>query len=246
MVFGPSVPQHMPRHTLYIDDRPLPDAPGEHILIEGDEAKHAIRVKRVIEGDLIRLLDGKGGVLLTRVVDARRTLQLVVESFDHESKPRLMLEMATASPKGPRLDKMIDMLGQVGATQWRPLSTKRGVVEPGSNKIDRMERICCESAKQSLRAWPMTIGSPLSFQSALATDDGLRLVIADASGGDYQSGGAGRVRALVGPEGGWTDDELRAAQSAGAQVVSLGPHVLRIETAAVVLASLIVRVEPAR
>jgi 16S rRNA (uracil1498-N3)-methyltransferase len=236
----------MPRHTLYIDDRPLPDAPGESILIEGDEAKHAIRVKRVSEGDFVRVLDGKGGVLLTRVVDARRALKLVVESFDHEPKPGLTLEMATASPKGPRLDKMIDMLGQVGAAQWRPLTTKRGVVEPGSNKIDRMERICRESAKQSLRAWPMAIGSPLSYRGALATDDGCRLVIADASGGEYRSGGPGRIRALVGPEGGWTDDELSAAQSAGAQVISLGPHVLRIETAAVVLASLIVRSEPMR
>lgn len=236
----------MPRHTLYIDDRPLPNAPGEPILIEGDEAKHAIRVKRVTEGDLVRLLDGKGGVLLTKVVDARRTLKLVVESSEREPKPGLTLEMATASPKGPRLDKMIDMLGQVGAAEWRPLATKLGVVEPGSNKIDRMERICRESAKQSLRAWPMTIGSPLSFREALGTDDDCQLVIADASGGDYQPSRAGRVRAMVGPEGGWTDDELRAAQGAGAQVVSLGPHILRIETAAVVLASLIVRTEAAR
>lgn len=233
----------MARHTIVIDDRPLPTDPGTPIAIEGDEAKHAIRVKRVGEGDVVRLLDGKGTVLTTRVTEARRILHLVVESAAEEPRPVVTLEMATATPKGPRLDKMIDMLGQVGASVWCPVSTKLGVVEPGSNKIDRMERICRESAKQSLRAWPMRIGGSLSFEQAIAAEGGERLVIADASGGSYQPGGPGVVRALVGPEGGWTDAELDAARGAGAQVVSLGPHVLRIETAAVVLASLIVRDE---
>lgn len=235
----------MPRHTLYLDDRPLPSAPGESIRVEGDEAKHAIRVKRVVEGDQVRVLDGKGGVLLTRVVDARRSLDLVIESAEQEPQPTVGIELATASPKGQRLDKMIDMLGQVGAGIWHPLATKYGVVEPGGNKIDRMERICRESAKQSLRAWPMKIGSPLSFKEGISTGPDTRLVIADASGGDYRVGGPGTVRALVGPEGGWTDGELSAARDAGAQVVGLGPHVLRIETAAVVLCAMIVRAEAA-
>lgn len=235
----------MPRHTLYLDDRPLPSSPGESIRVEGDEAKHAIRVKRLGNGDQVRVLDGKGGVLLMRVTDARRTLELVVEAIETQPSPSFEIQIASATPKGPRLDKMIDMLGQVGAGLWQPLSTKYGVVEPGANKIDRMERICRESAKQSLRAWPMKIGAPLSFEDSLVTEPGTRLVIADASGGDYQPGGAGVVRALVGPEGGWTEGELDAARKAGAQVVGLGPHVLRIETAAVVLCAMIVRAEAA-
>lgn len=233
----------MPRHTLYIDDRSLPTLPGESIRIEGEEAKHAIRVKRVSEGDQVRVLDGRGNVLTTRVTDARRALELVVEASAEEPRPAITIELATATPKGQRLDKMIDMLGQVGAGIWHPLATKYGVVEPGANKIDRMERICRESAKQSLRAWPMKIGGPMSFKDALSTGSDTRLVIADASGGDYRPGGAGTVRALVGPEGGWTEGELGAAQNAGAQVVGLGPHVLRIETAAIVLTALIVRAE---
>ena len=233
----------MARHTLVLADQPLPDLPGEPIVIEGDEAKHAIRVKRVSEGDVVRVLNGKGTVLTTRVTEARRTLHLVIESVDEESLPSVTLQMATATPKGPRLDKMIDMLSQVGASAWHPLSTKYGVVEPGANKIDRMERICRESAKQALRAWPMKIGEPMALENARAVEPGERLVIADASGGEYEPGGRGTVRALVGPEGGWTAGELEAAQSAGAQVIGLGPHVLRIETAAVVLASTIVRSE---
>ncbi|MFB3431008.1 MAG: 16S rRNA (uracil(1498)-N(3))-methyltransferase [Phycisphaerales bacterium] len=235
----------MARHTLVIDDRSLPDQPGSPIAIEGDEAKHAIRVKRVAEGDIVRVLNGKGLVLITRVTEARRTLHLAVESVEEEPRPSVTLQVATATPKGPRLDKMIDMLSQVGASAWHPLSTKYGVVEPGANKIDRMERICRESAKQALRAWPMQIGAPLALSDALETEAGERLVIADASGGEYQPGGPGTVRALVGPEGGWTSEELDAAQRAGAQVVGLGPHVLRIETAAVVLASTVVRSEAA-
>jgi len=184
-------------------------------------------------------------VLLTRVVDARRSLDLVIESAEQEPQPAVVIEFATAAPKGQRLDKMIDMLGQVGTGVWHPVATKYGVVEPGANKIDRMERICRESAKQSLRAWPMRIGKPLSFKEAISTNQNTRLVIADASGGDYRPGGAGTVRALVGPEGGWTDGEMSAAREAGAQVVGLGPHVLRIETAAVVLCAMIARAEAA-
>lgn len=235
----------MPKHTLFIDDRPLPDHPGDRITIEGEEAKHAIRVKRVTEGDTVRILDGKGAVLLTRVIEARRSLQLTVESVSTEPRPQLQLDMATATPKGPRLDKMIDMLGQVGVSSWQPISTRFGVVEPGSNKIDRMERICRESAKQSLRAWPMQIAPLTPFSRIILPQQGIRLVIADATGGDYIPQGPGHVIALVGPEGGWTEDELQSAHRAGAQAVNLGPHVLRIETAAVLLAALILRAEAA-
>lgn len=234
------------RHTIAFyedsDDGRGALSDGDTVTVTGDRAKHAVRVKRVRAGDRVRLLLGAGRVALTTVEDPGRDLVLRVDEVWAEPAASPRIEVCSATPKGPRLEKMIDMLAQVGADAWRPMATKYGVVDPRENKLARAQRVADEAMQQCLRAHPMTVGEGVAFGDALDVEGGVRLVLADASGDAFDPAcvvGASAVRVLVGPEGGFTDGEVEAAAGAGAALVNLGPHVLRIETAAVVLTSLV-------
>lgn len=227
-------------HTILYDLPREPD-PGESITIAGDEAKHAVRVKRVRVGQAVRLIDGSGRVGLARVVEAARTLVLSLNEVVLEPEPRPDLAVLSAAPKGQRLEKMIDMLTQTGAASWSPLETKLGVVEPGAGKFARLERVVRESSKQCGRARFMRIGASIGIEEALeaAADAGRRIVVADAGGGRLEADRADAVTLIVGPEGGLVEEELEACRRFEASFVGLGPHVLRIETAVVAGASAI-------
>ncbi len=238
-------------HTLYWERDPAsagaaPPAPGESITITGEEAAHAAKSKRLRPGDGLRVTDGAGLVCLAIVErTTKSTLELTIEAA--ELVPAIMprVEVCSAAPKGQRLDKMLDMLGQTGAASWRPLATDLGVVEPGANKLARAERIAVEALKQSGGGHAMQIEGEVPFAEALEAPEGTTVLIADASGANLSAeGGAGVgsaacVRLLVGPEGGFTERERALAESSGARAVRLGPRILRIETACVIGAGLL-------
>ncbi len=230
-------------HTLFFPDLARD---GDSLVIEGEEARHAVRVKRLGAGDALRLLDGRGGVAECRVVEAGRALHVRVEERRAVEPVSPRVEVWSATPKGARVDVMIDALTQVGAASWTPMATTRGVVEPGEAKLHRLERIIIEACKQSNRPWLMRMGGGggrRTFEEAIDLgESGVEeLVVADGGGGPYGRGrGVKGVRLLIGPEGGFTAEEMEAARLAGARVVSLGPHTMRVEVAAVVGAALII------
>ncbi len=235
----------MARHTIVVDEL---DTAGGVVEIAGEEAAHAVRVKRLRTGETVRLMDDRGNACLARVVEARKTLVVEIEAEERIEAVRPRLHVCSAAPKGNRLDKMIDMLGQVGVSSWRLLETANGVVEPGANKMERMERIARETVKQALRPGPMEIASPVSVAGAidLAGELGARLAVLDAGGGSWSvHADTDDIVLLVGPEGGFRTEELTTIGEAGAAFVSLGPTVLRIETAAVVGAGVLLAAERA-
>ena len=176
------------------------------------------------------------------VKDARRDLVLEVEGHRIAPPIRPELHIFSATPKGPRLDKMIDQLSQVGAASWTALETEWGVVDPGDRKLDRIERIAVESAKQSARPWVMRSGAHATLDQALAPGGG---VVAHAEAPSYSPTGAQEIRLFIGPEGGFSPRELEHARRAGAAFASFGPHVMRIETAAVAAAAVVLHAERA-
>jgi len=232
-----------PRHTLFCDAGSLSDAAT--LTIGGDEADHAVRSRRLRPGDTVCVTDGRGALVTARI-DHTRKSSLELTILDRSVAPRISpaLRVFTATPKGQRLDKMIDQLSQAGAASWSPLETSLGVVDPGDRKLDRLHRIAIEAAKQCHRPWVLEIGSSTSL------DDGVRtspaVVIADASGAPYRRTGSAEIALLVGPEGGFTEHELASASSvggAGVQIASFGPLAMRIETAAVVASGIILHTE---
>ncbi len=222
----------------------FPDLPGQgrEVRIDGEEAHHAVRVKRLAEGDIIGLLDGAGAVATARIgsIDKHRgewSITALVENCERAERARPVVEVWASTPKGDRLETMIDGLSQVGAASWHALETERTVVEPRGGKIERLRRTCIESMKQCGRAWMLEIGPAGTLADALNAQ-GRAIIMADGGGQDWQSaratlGGMQSVRLLIGPEGGWTPEELQQARGKGAAVVRFGPHTMRIETAAI-------------
>lgn len=226
----------MARHALFLPDV---DPDADAIVIEGEEAEHARKARRAAAGERIDIYNGRGDVLRGEIVCAKRTLDVRIVERVREAPLAPAIDAWTAAPKGPRLDDMIDALSQVGAASWTPMETTYSVVEPRAGKLVRQERIAREACKQCGRAWVMTIGAPSTFANALRAGDDAALVLADASGEPYRKSGAARVRLLIGPEGGWTTDEVAQARAAGAQVCSFGPLTMRIEVAAPVAAAVV-------
>jgi 16S rRNA (uracil1498-N3)-methyltransferase len=218
--------------------------PGDEIEIAGPEAHHAVRVKRLDSGDPLELLDGRGWRGAARVVNIAKAakgewvLRAVVTEATEEPEPMPRVHVLAAAPKGPRLEEMIDQLSQVGAASWSPLVTRHTVVSPREGKLLKAERVAAEAAKQCGRAWTLAIGSAVQLSEALARP-GTRLVLADAAGRRYAAEGAPDITLLVGPEGGFAEDEIREAASSDARICRFGSHVMRVETAAVVGAAII-------
>jgi 16S rRNA (uracil1498-N3)-methyltransferase len=223
------------KHAIYL---PGAEPAGGELIIEGDEARHAIRVKRIREGEQVTALDGAGTVIETRAIEARRRLVLQVLDVQSVENGDPQVEIFAPPPKGPRLGAMIDQLSQVGAARWRPLETAFATERLTAARRGRLERVAIEAMKQCRRPWLLEIGEEAALEVALAAPPGAEVVLADASGERYQPEPGARVRrAILGPEGGWREDELDRARAAGARICGFGPHVMRVETAAVVVSA---------
>lgn len=227
----------MAHHSIYFSD--LPDT--DLITIRGEEAHHALRVKRLEAGDTLTLRNGRGLVITARLEASRKVrgefeldARVVARVVAPPASPRLTV--LTGVPKGDRIDQLVEGLSQVGAAAWGPLVCERSVVEPREGKRDRLERIALESLKQCNRAWAMEIAPPVPFAEAVTMPGA---VLAHAEGGPLTLGAAAEVTLLIGPEGGFSDRELALANERGVAVATFGVHVMRIETAGVVAAALI-------
>lgn len=234
-------------HRLYVESGIEPSVNvGGVMVVTGEEARHAVLARRLVPGEAVEVLDGRGLRVRAEVVRAEArgrggvgaTAELVVRGIERVAMVSPAVHVHGATPKGDRVDGMIDQLSQVGAASWSPLNTERGVVDPRDSKLLRLERIAVSGAKQSGRAHVMAIGAAGGMEDV--PRDGV-LVVADASGEtpDASMWGAGVVRLLIGPEGGWSAGEVERARAMGAKVVRFGPHAMRIETAAVVAAGVI-------
>jgi len=208
---------------------------GEQVEIGGEQAHHAVRVKRLRPGEAVGLIDGAGAVahgVLSGVGGSknRPTLRVQVRAVERVEPLAPRLEILAPAPKGDRLDRMIDQLTQLGVAAYRPLMCEHAQRKPETIRVDKLDRIGHEAMKQCRRAWAMEIGEPIGFTDALSDPDA---VVADASGASLSPGEVReRVALLIGPEGGWSPGERRAIEDAGVPKRWFGPFVLRIEAAA--------------
>jgi len=208
----------------------------------GDEARHLARVMRCRVGDEVVAFDGGGTSWRARVTGIGRdevALEIGV-AMPVPPRPAALLTLAVALPKGERQKWLVEKLTELGVERLVPLMTTRGVAEATPAAIERLGRGVIEACKQCGRDTLMAIGVPQSVADLVGNPAGDPLVIvADRDGEPWSAAVtvARPVVALVGPEGGFTPDELAAVDAAGGRRVSLGMHVLRIETAAIAVAS---------
>jgi 16S rRNA (uracil1498-N3)-methyltransferase len=221
---------------FYIDFPPLP---GE-LDLTGPEAHHLAAVCRARPGDRVCLFCGDGREYPAQVVAvAKKLVTLRVE--EPIAPPRELsfpLVIAAPMPKGDRADFLIEKLTELGVTTFIPLRTARSVVHPREAKLDRLQRQVIEASKQCGRNVLMKI-EPLTDWADWCGRGELpptRLLAHPGSEARAGFDTLGPTAATVGPEGGFTDDEVAAALARGWTCVSLGARTLRVETAAIAMA----------
>ena len=231
----------MSLHRITLDLSPPPA--GQSLIITGDEAWHAVMVKRLQAGDTVELLDGRGIVATAKVTstdkhkrDAQITLNVQSVSAHPPTSPRV--EVWSAVPKADRASQMIDQLAQAGAAVWRPLIAERSVTD-ADHKAERLHRIATEASKQCGRPWHLALDTPRTIADAAAwaaAHPPGSIFVADADGQPAADFTSQHLVVLVGPEGGFTPAELASLGEAGVKPLRLGPHILRTETAAIAAA----------
>jgi 16S rRNA (uracil1498-N3)-methyltransferase len=207
------------------------------LALEGDEAKHLARVRRLGPGDVVEVFDGRGFATraeVTRIGRDRVELQTIGEPLPDRS-PTCRLTLATAVPKGERFDWLVEKATEMGVERLVPIITERSVVDPSAAKLDRLRRVIVEASKQCGRNRLMMLDQPCAWYAFLSMPEGMSRFLAHPDGLPPSTWPkprlGGPATLAIGPEGGFTDAEVDQARAAGWSVVSLGASLLRIETA---------------
>ncbi len=215
------------------------------VLLEGNEAHHLRTVCRLRVGDAVYLFNGDGRQHLAHVasLDRREVALEVVAIETPQRELGFRLLVASAVPKGDRAQFLVEKLTELGVTDFVPLETARSVVHPGETKRDKWQRYIIEASKQCGRNVLMQVHPPVRWlEYCRDRDAAAHRWLADPLAAPLARSACperGRNVALaVGPEGGFTDEEMEIARQSGWVGVGLGPRILRIETAALVLAAL--------
>jgi 16S rRNA (uracil1498-N3)-methyltransferase len=231
--------------------------PGE-LPVDPGQARHVRDVLRLEAGAAVEVFDDAGAVAAGELVFDGRELRVRVNAVTpvDSGVARREWTIAAAVPKGERADWMVEKLSELGTAEFLPLAAARSVVLPdGRNKRERWARIATEAAKQSRRAGVMRIGELTRVNDGIAAIAGLP----DRVGWYFSTATDARpfaeaaaalphgasITAFIGPEGGWTNEELSRFAAAGFTPVQLTDTVLRVETAAIAAAALIGLLAPA-
>ncbi len=211
--------------------------------LDGAEAHHLLHVMRARPGTEVTLFDGSGREWTAQVATTSRSQVelevLTLQAVDRELACPLVLGIAL--PKGDRQRWLIEKATELGVTRLVPLVTTRGVAQPTGSAQDRLRRWVVEACKQCGRNRLLEIDRPTKFGDYLEQTSAEALKILAHPDGQLhfpeRDEPTRPVYLAVGPEGGWTPEEVALACSANWQNIALGPRILRIETAALLLAA---------
>lgn len=212
--------------------------------LEGDEAHHLGHVLRIRPAEEVILFDGRGAAARAEVRSvSRRSVQLhLLEGLrTHDARsPRITL--CTAIPKSDRLRWLVEKATELEVDRLVPIRTARSVVHPGNGKLERLESTVIAACKQCGRNDLMDIESTTDFSSALDLCTGRGALLADPDGSPLSTVVRGTAShsdlvVFIGPEGGFSPEEIAQAEARGVIRLSLGRTVLRTETAAIALAA---------
>lgn len=235
--------------------QPLQLATQATVELDGSEAHHLLHVLRAKVGDRVGLFNGQGGEAVAELVNHRkRAAELRILDVWTTPAESNELILATALPKGDRARWLVEKATELGVTRIIPLRTTRSVVEPGEGKMDKLMQAAIAACKQCGRSRlprldPLTSLNDVLREVASDSLPSVTLLADPKSDRTIQQAIAAAasppsmILALIGPEGGFTEDEHTAAIAVGATAVRLGTHILRIETAAlaIVVACQVVR-----
>jgi 16S rRNA (uracil1498-N3)-methyltransferase len=211
---------------------------NEQILIIGPEAHHIRNVLRMQIGDGAELFDGKGAIIAGEIsrISGKKVVFQVLSRTD-AAAAGVPLTLAQAVLKGKKLDLVIQKATELGVDIFVPVLTRycENTRQVGK-QLERWQRIMLEACKQCRRPTPMEICSPIKLQELSFPEGGHKVMPWEKETGAsfpaLELGDGQPVLVLIGPEGGFHPDEVAYAEEVGFRTISLGPRILRAETAA--------------
>lgn len=207
------------------------------------ESQHLAKVMRANVGDVVVGFDGKGTEFQIELtsVNKKRVIGAIKTQSEVSREAARQLTLAVALPKGDRQRWLVEKCVELGVARLVPLLTKRGVAQPVEKAIERLRRAVVEASKQCERNQLMEVDPGQSLQEVLASRPTASFLLHPSGETIHYEAisPAKDVLGIIGPEGGFTDEEVALAAEHGCQVVNLGPRILRVETAALALATLV-------
>lgn len=222
------------------------------VILKGEDRHHLLNVLRRGPGDEITVLNGKGEEYLVRITEATvdQVKGEIVKQVERQSEPRVKITLVQSLPKADKFEWILQKNTELGVSRFQPVFTERSNIKldqaAQSRKLERWNKIIQEAAEQSGRQIIPVLEPIRRWSEMLAAYSGAGLVLIPWEGESGQSlkqvlerqpGIPGSVTVLIGPEGGFSLKEVEEAKEKGAIPVTLGPRILRTETAGLVVAS---------
>ncbi|HEY5298923.1 MAG TPA: RsmE family RNA methyltransferase [Verrucomicrobiae bacterium] len=241
-------------HRFYL---PPERCAGNALRLEGREAHHALRVLRLKRAELVTVLDGVGNEFMCAVENCGRSfVELSVSLKNFVPAPPCSITLLQAVPKGKIIESIIQKSVELGARRIVPILSERVVTQldddDAENKRDKWQNVAIEAIKQCGAAWLPKVEAPVTIEQFLVRKEKFDLSLVGSLQKERrhpreifhefelkQKRLPQSVGVWVGPEGDFTLDELKLIQDSGAQAISLGKLVLRVETAAVYCLSIL-------
>ena len=197
------------------------------------EARHVLKVLRGRDGDVFEIADAERRLFLAELREGGQAR--VLEALQTQEDGEIKLTLYQAIPKGGRMDFLVEKAAEIGATRIVPLVTERGIVRPRDGKVERWRRVAEAAARQSLRVGLPEVAEPVDLPGAIWEAGENGVLLHNSSELEVLECVISSPAALfIGPEGGWSEEELRLAGEAGFAPAQLGPYRLRSETAGMV------------
>lgn len=224
-------------------ETPIADS---RVVLIGAEASHLVKVMRARVGETLMAFDGTGREFLCRIDEIRRNEVTceVLESHEIDREAPREVAFLVALPKGDRQRVLVEKLTELGVAELTPIATRRSVVQPDDGTADRLRRFVIEASKQCGRNRLMRIQPPktLAQLTTAAPASAMRLVAHPRQAESLPLAALldspTPIQVAIGPEGGFTDEEVQGLREHGWQILDLGPRILRVETAAAAIAAL--------
>jgi len=223
----------------------------DKVVILGDDVHHVTKVMRFKPGDSLICADGQGLEVLAEIISIqqKQVVCKIISKIAESREPRLQLILAQAIPKSDKMDWIIQKGTEIGVSAFIPFTSKRTVVQLNEKKeqkrLERWHKIAKEAAEQAHRGKIPTLFSVMEWKEVLEiAKDNFAIIayeqektqslarILDQHLDKYQ-----HIMLMIGPEGGFTEEEIEEAKAYGIVSVSLGKRILRTETAGMVAAA---------
>ncbi|MGH4050989.1 MAG: 16S rRNA (uracil(1498)-N(3))-methyltransferase [Clostridium sp.] len=238
-------------HKFFV---PKGNIDGKHAVINSEDVKHIYRVLRLQVGDKISVNNSEGKEYLGEItsIDKKEVNINILEESAINNESPVEVYLFQGLPKSTKMDLIVQKNTEIGIKAITPIITKRveGKTElKDFKKVDRWNKIALEASKQSKRSLVPQINAPIEFELLIQQLEHMDLVVVPYENQEgygikkltqnIEKKNINNVAIVIGPEGGFEEDEILKLKEIGAEIVTLGPRILRTETAGFVCLSLI-------